>query len=59
VISPKQRPQPGRTTGGWTLLDEWSARNKDLNLDAPQAVGLFWTSDEPETETSTWTHYSQ
>jgi len=58
-MSPKQRPQPGRTTVSRTPLDEWSARNRDLNLDAPQSVGLLWTSVQPETETSTWTHHRQ
>jgi hypothetical protein len=27
-----------------------------LHLDTPHSLGLLWTSDRPETETSTWQH---
>jgi hypothetical protein len=26
------------------------------HLDTPHSVGLFWTSDQPDAETSTWQH---
>jgi hypothetical protein len=29
------------------------------NNDAPQSVGLIWTSDQPVAETSTWQHTQQ
>jgi hypothetical protein len=44
--------------GGTTLVgqglviveDSWS------HSDTPQSIGLIWTSDQPNTETSTWQH---
>ena len=32
----------------------WASRSD--SLDTPQSVGLLWTSDQPDTETSTWQH---
>jgi len=26
------------------------------SLDTPQSVGLLWTSDQPDSKTSTWQH---
>ena len=34
----------------------WSPHSRDIYItydDAPQSVGLLWTSDQPDTETST------
>jgi len=55
----------GHITLGRTPLHAWSARRRDLyqpgkaslsrlhdHADIPQSVG--WTSDQPDTETSTW-----
>ena len=28
--------------------------SRSLSLDMPHSVGLLWTSDQPDTETSTW-----
>ena len=50
------------TTVGRTLLDEWSARRRDLYLtthnthNRQTSIGLLWTRDRPVAETSTWQH---
>jgi len=41
-----------RITVGRNPLDEWSARRRDLYL----TIGILWTSDQPDAETSTWQH---
>jgi len=30
--------------------------SRSHSLDTPQTVGLLWTSDQPNAETSTWQH---
>jgi hypothetical protein len=39
----------------------WSPRSRDFLIthDAPQSVGLLWTSDQLIAETSTWQHTQQ
>jgi hypothetical protein len=40
--------QPPAAQGLLTVEDSWS------QLDTSHSVGLLWTSDQPDAETSTW-----
>jgi hypothetical protein len=46
-------PHGAQTLAGHGLIIIEASR---LNTDTPHSVGLLWTSDQPEAQTSTWQH---
>ena len=46
-----QQPPPH-----WARVSLFTRFLYHTHNDAPQSVGLLWTSDQPDTETSTWQH---
>jgi hypothetical protein len=59
-IVPKLQLQTTFFYPAFTALYEFepphSGRSEITHKDAPQSVGLLWTSDQPVAETSTWQH---
>ena len=43
-------------TAPWGPRPPQCSRLHDHTWDTPHSVGLLWTSDQPEAETSTWQH---
>ena len=49
-------PPPRRKNSQLARSSSLSRPHDHIQLDAPQSVGLLWTSDQPNAETSTWQH---
>jgi len=38
----------------WAKVSSWSRIHDNTRLDTPHSLGLLWTSDQPDTENSSW-----
>jgi hypothetical protein len=47
---------PRRNSPRWVRACSVSRLHDHSHLDTPHLVGLLWTSDQPDAETSTWQH---
>jgi hypothetical protein len=45
-----------RSSPQWARASSLSSLHDHTHLDTPQSVGLLWTSDQPDAETSAWQH---
>ena len=49
-------PPPWRKSPEWARASLLSWLQDHTNTNTPHSVGLLWTSDHPDAETSTWQH---
>ena len=57
--APVKRTLIGATTPQWAMASSFPWFLDHTQRDAPQSVGLLWTSDQPDEETLIWQHITQ
>jgi hypothetical protein len=54
MYSPPPLPGPWRSSPQWARA--FALSRSHHHTDAPQSVGLLWTTDQPDEQTPTWQH---